>query len=388
MLLSRRQFVVAALAAVGCTRRARLAPTSTPFDESIKRASDFLVAAQSSDGAWRSDVYGTFKDGFALTPLALSALIAAENPETRKPIDQGEKFLAATVKVDGSLALPEYGLDYPVYTAAIAATIFSRTPHSSAAHAARAWLRFLRERQLTEALGWKPTDKEFGGWGYSRNVPHKPKPHQIDQPLIESNLSATVFALEALRAAGVSPKDEAFSKARVFVQRCQNWERDPEFDDGGFHFIYDDPVRNKAGMRGKSKDGLLQFYSYGSTTADGVRSLLVVGDPVESPRVSAAMSWLERKFRADVHPGTYNERHEGNRNAVYFYYAASVARACAALKMTHTFWATPLMTALMKLQRSDGSWVNSIELVRENDPIVATSFALMAMAACRQALPS
>jgi hypothetical protein len=56
--------------------------------------------------------------------------------------------------------------------------------------------------------------------------------------------------------------------------------------------------------------------------------------------------------------------------------------------MTHTFWATPLMTALMKLQRSDGSWVNSIELVRENDPIVATSFALMAMAACRQALPS
>ena len=74
--------------------------------------------------------------------------------------------------------------------------------------------------------------------------------------MTESNLSATTFALNALKAAGVPADDPAFAKALTFVKRCQNWpekeeERDPKFDDGGFFFIYDDPIRNKAGVAGK-----------------------------------------------------------------------------------------------------------------------------------------
>ena len=49
-------------------------------------------------------------------------------------------------------------------------------------------------------------------------------------------------------------------KAQVFVQRRQNdcdnpKDRDPAYDDGGFFFIYDDPVRNKAGVAGKDRAG-------------------------------------------------------------------------------------------------------------------------------------
>ena len=47
-------------------------------------------------------------------------------------------------------------------------------------------------------------------------------------------------------------------------------------------------------------------------------------------------------------------------------------------------WAAELATALAKRQREDGSWVNPIELVRENDPIVATANAVSALSRCRK----
>ena len=37
-----------------------------------------------------------------------------------------------------------------------------------------AWLAYLRERELTEDLGWQPADKQYGGWGYSPRLPRKP----------------------------------------------------------------------------------------------------------------------------------------------------------------------------------------------------------------------
>src|SRR5438132_6905145 len=112
---------------------------------------------------------------------------------------------------------------------------------------------YLRARQLTEDLGWQPSDKPYGGWGYSSGLPRKPSPAETAPALTESNLSATVFALTALRSVGVPENDPVLEKALVFVKRCQNYcadpkLRDPVFDDGGFFFIYDDSFRNKAGV--------------------------------------------------------------------------------------------------------------------------------------------
>src|SRR5439155_13012900 len=86
-----------------------------------------------------------------------------------------------------------------------------------------AWVKYLKERQLTEKLGWKPEEKQYGGWGYCRVIPKKPEPNVIAPPLIESNLSATVFALDALKAAGALDAETA-KTAAVFVRRCQNWD--------------------------------------------------------------------------------------------------------------------------------------------------------------------
>lgn len=229
-------------------------------------------------------------------------------------------------------------------------------------------------------------------------VPKKPESGTLAPSLIESNLSATLFALDALKAVGEA--DPALCKAAaVFVRRCQNAQPPPrpgqpnpwdKHNDGGFHFIYDDPTRNKAGLVPKEQPFWPQLlYSYGSTTADGLHTLTLCGDPADQADARSRVlggTWLTKHFRADHHPGTYIPTHERNRDAVYFYYAASVARAFRDHKLVlpdSRDWVAELSYELAIRQAKDGSWTNPIELVRENDPIVATGNAILALARCR-----
>jgi squalene-hopene/tetraprenyl-beta-curcumene cyclase len=340
------------------------------------RAADYLVGCQAADGAWRSDTYGTFRDGTALTPLALNALLAAA-PDRRRPADRAAAYLAAMTRPDGGITPPAYGFDFALYTAALTVTALSHPAVAGHRSARDAWLAYLWQRQLTEDLGWKPEDRPYGGWGYSRGLPRKPRAGELIPPLTESNLSATTFALHALRTAGVPADDARLARALVFVRRCQNWEDDPArrdraADDGGFFFIYDDPVRNKAGTAGK------RYHSYGSATADGLRCLAACGVAESDPRRIAARDWLVRHFWPGHHPGDYEPQREPDRMAVYYYFAASLARCPAGSILAVIL--RDLAEDLLRRQREDGSWLNPVGLVREDEPIIATSFALLALA--------
>lgn len=366
-------------------------------EQSLALGIDYLQNQQSPDGAWRSDVYATFKDGTALTPFVVVAIQEAHDAGVRNAvveanIKKGCEFLTTLTKPDGTINPPPDGFDYPIYTAALTIKAFSHPLAKDFAKHRAAWVKYLKERQLTEKLGWKPEDKQYGGWGYCRVLPQKPEPGKLAPTLIESNLSATVFALEALKAAGET--DAELSKAAaIFVRRCQNWpllkpNQEPfpwsPFVDGGFHFIYDDPTRNKAGVAHTDPQ---VFHSYGSTTSDGLQALALCNDPTDKDRREAAGVWLQIHFSAAKHPGTYIKTHESNRNAVYYYYAASVAQTFRDLKLevpNARDWRAELSYELATRQAKDGSWTNPVELVRENDPLVATSNAVLALARCRK----
>lgn len=363
------------------------------IDAGQLRASRFLASCQAKDGAWKSDMYGAFKDGGALTGLVVLALESTPPvPEVETACRRGQAFLAGLVQANGEIKCGPQGLNYPVYTSALAVTALGGTTYR---REQEAWLAFLKRRQLTETLGWQPADKPYGGWGYSSDLPRKPLPGEVTPPLVESNLSATVFALDALCAAGCRPDDPAFKKALVFVERCQNYSEDPKrsdpvFDDGGFFFIYDDPVRNKAGVAGKDREGHERFLSYGSTTADGLRAFLACGLPLEHPRVRAARGWLQKNFRADAPAGKFAANRESSRAAVYYYYCASVARALRGVQTKYNpgqgslvNWPRKLAQELLARQQTNGSWANPLVNFREDDPIVATAFGLIALSACR-----
>lgn len=368
------------------------------IDVALKRATGFLIERQSADGGWRSDVYAPFRDGDALTPivlLALQSLPADQQP--KQSVERGAVYLRRFVGADGTIRPPRPGIAYPVYMAAGAILTLRERPDAESVRARAAWLGYLRDRQLSEPNGWQPEDKFYGGWGYAPEIPHRLRDSSELSPLAEPNISATVFALEALRAAGVDASAEEIKKAQRFVERCQNVPNEgaepTAFDDGGFFFLQTDPFRNKAGIAGRDPQGRERYASYGSATADGLRALLLCGESRDSPRAQAAFQWLADNFTVEHQPGRFAV--EAARDSVYFYYCRSTAllldqfaAAAEAHGITGTRWAEYLARELIERQREDGSWINADVEVREDDPFVATSLAMAALSACGRILSS
>lgn len=373
------------------------------IDTAMRRGATFLLRQQSFDGAWRSEVYGAFKRGDALTPLALRALIAIPAQSTpgtaqvEHAIQRGSDALAAWAPGEEDAPGPPL---FAVYTAAQAIEVLSHSSDPEDLAAREAWTAELAGRQLTEALGWSAEEAFFGGWGYSAAVPRKPPPGALQPPLLEANISATVFALQGLRAGGMPADGRACRQALLFLEGLQNfvegggpWE---PLEDGGFHFIAEDPVRNKAGVAGTDVAGRIRFRSYGSATADGLRGLLLCGLPASHPRVQAAVAWLTANWSASEHPGAFAPRLAADRDGLYYYWAASAAQALALAGSDRVLfwhfqpkpWADSLATELIRRQGTEGSWINPVVTMREDEPNIATSMALLALAEVRRVIDS
>jgi hypothetical protein len=399
-MVTRRQFLsgcaaLGAAAIAGSTARpCERSPLPLRIEAALDRASDFLIAQQSADGAWRSKTYGPLKDGPSLTGFIAASMSRVDTRSGRlqKSLSSARDYLTRIANDDLDVA-SDVQISYPVYAAAGAVIALSGRCNVKERAARDVWLRHLRRQQLNETLGWKRKDESFGGWSFA-HTPSVAIDGQSPSPLATPNLSATAFALEALHRAGCPSDDQAIQDALVFVQRCQNLSQagsaqDTTFDDGGFFFVHGDATRNKAGEAGTDASGHLRYRSYGSTTADGLRSLLYCGLPSGHSRVQAAVLWLYANWAAAKHPGNYPPDREHLRHSLYFYFCASAADA---IRMASDEALHPpsfahamanLAGRLIDLQHDDGAWTNSAVDVREDDPLVATPLAMRALSACR-----
>lgn len=380
-MIRRRCLLIAASAAVCGLKLTAAEDKFSPHkkDDAIARGIAFLLAAQSSDGAWRSQTYGSLKDGAALTPLVLRAIVSTRSNAVAAATERGAKYTAVLAEgLDGS------GDPNGLYLAANAAVVLSEPGFERYRGARNQFVNYLSRRQLVEALGWSQSDDEYGGWGYAP-VPVR----KTGAPMApQANISATRFALEALLASGAQ-SERAVEAALVFVERCQNYTptEHTRFDDGGFFFIHRDVTRNKAGLAGVDDTSAKRFRSYGSATADGLGAMLLCNRSLTDPRCRAAAKWLVANGTPGKHPGDFEPRREFARNAAYFYYCWSLARTAklAGDGEAGTIKRLAGLTArdLINRQRADGSWSNEVVDLREDDPLVATSFALAALSAAR-----
>jgi hypothetical protein len=183
--------------------------------------------------------------------------------------------------------------------------------------------------------------------------PPRPAPHHG-----HLDLSMTRHVLEAF--AGLAGDGRLAARAARFRDRCRT-------ADGGFLFSPAVEGANKAGAD-----------SYGTTTADGVLALLAIGVARDDPRVAGATGWLSRAHRPDAVPGFA----EGSpwAQGLWMYWAAASSRALAAAGAEGA-WRASITAELVRRQAADGSWRNPSNQVKEDDPLIATSLALQALAA-------
>ncbi len=372
-----------ALVASACQRTPPPSPPPPPvdplvarIDAALEKSVAFLVAHQDKDGAFRSTQYAAFKDGRAVSPMVLSALLfLPTSPERSAAYQRGVDFVASIVDATGQVIGP---LDYPVYSTAGALLVLS-VPRNARHDAKKAPLiAYLRARQLNEANGWTPADVEYGGWGYWPDIPKRPKDGEPRDELLGSTLSSTLFAVGALSLAGVAANDPALIAARSFLARCRA-------QDGGFFLTPSNPVANKAGAI--EGDG---FAGYGSATADAARLMLRLRVPQSDPLLAGAKGWLASHVDGAHQSGAFPAAQQFAKDGSRFYSAWTQAHALLQLGQRDIGapprpWPAVFAEELMAEQRPDGSFQNTATDLREDDLLVATPLAAAALALARAA---
>lgn len=322
------------------------APPRSPADAAVR----FLWAQQGSDGGWHSSTYGLLRAGHSLTPFVLGALLEAD-PQ-HPGVDRAIAFLRAATDAGGALGRsPAAGPDYPNYATALAVLAECRARRSGWEASAARMIAYLKDQQFSEIHGWKPEDPPYGAWGMGGEPRRPPNAGHVD-------ISMTRHVLQALAAAGVPRTDPVWERAAVFLKRCQN-------PDGGFFFSTVILDANKAGEEGG------RYRSYGTTTADGILCLRALGRAESDPDLQAAVRWLRLHHRPDAAPGFVGAPYQRWTAGLRFYYAAAAHEAAPDLPV--------LLPAPLA-----GAWKNPEDLVKEDDPLIATGFALRAL---RSSLP-
>jgi squalene-hopene/tetraprenyl-beta-curcumene cyclase len=228
-----------------------------------------------------------------------------------------------------------------------------------------------------------PEPEMNGGFGYGPIGTSPSHPHP--------DLDNTLVALQALaaykkaRPASEHANDLDWKAAIDFVSRCQNlpasnsqpWASGDPANKGGF--IYFPGVSRAPGTT--LPDGKTALRSYGTMSYAGLLSFIYADLPKTDPRVTAALDWLSKNYTLEENPGL------GGQGLYYYYHLAVRGLSAAEVSELHTAdghkidWRAELGRKLVSLQKPEGFWVNDQARWMENDPVLVTSYSVLALEA-------
>ncbi|MCW8132218.1 MAG: terpene cyclase/mutase family protein, partial [Planctomycetota bacterium] len=210
------------------------------------------------------------------------------------------------------------------------------------------------------------------------------------------DLSNTWFGLFGLNGGKVAP--DTLTGALDFIRRCQdNPETNPDMaakKGEGTGGSYYKPGKSEVGTY-KTRDGSEVPTPYGSMTAASLEAYIVCGLKPDAPEVVANLNWFKKHFSAKENPGAGMQG--------YYYYAFAAARAFTAAKVKEiemadgkkVNWALALGEQLIALQNKGeeaeggvpmlGSFANKEARWMEDDPVLATAYALATLDLCYEA---
>ena len=335
------------------------------FGRAIDRAVEFLrTKGQAADG---SDAAA---NGPGVTCVVTAGLLRSGRSPSDPLVAKSLKYLEGFVQPDGGIY--QKATFYGNYETCLAVLVFSEANRDGRYEKlVKNADRFLKGIQWDEGEGHDRTSPNYGGAGYG----HKKRP----------DLSNTSFLIDALRAAGNGPDDEAVKKALLFVSRCQNLESDKNTTpfaaknpDGGFYYT---PAAGGESFAGKTPDEGLR--SYGSMTYAGLKSMIYAGVGPDDPRVKAAFAWIQKHYDVTANPNM------GNAGLYYYYHV--FAKALDAMRLDTVAdakgvkhdWRREVREEILRRQKPDGSWINENSRWLEGEPALVTGYVLLTLSYCR-----
>ena len=338
------------------------------YHRAVARALDLLrTKGQAADGSYAAYA------GPGVTAVVTTAILRNGRGPSDPLVAKSLKYLEGFIQPDGGVY--QSGTLYRNYETCLAIMCFAEANRDGRyEQVLKGADRFLKRLQWDEGEGHDETSEYYGGFGYGKH----------ERP----DLSNTSFTLEALKALGNGPEDEAIQRALIFVSRSQNLETEynttkfaPKNPDGGFYYT---PAAGGSSQAGMTPNGGLR--SYGSMTYAGLKSMIYAGVGPDDPRVKAAFEWIRKFYDLQSNPGM------GNAGLYYYYH--TFAKALDALGVgvvedadgTRHDWRRELLAELIRRQRPDGSWINDNSRWLEGEPSLVTGYALLALSYCRPAV--
>ena len=370
-MLALRLPMLATIAALALLATWRTAPADDASDlqatyqQTLDRAVRFLrTKGRAPDGSYSAEA------GPGVTALVTTALLRSGRTPDDPLIAKSLEYLEGFVRADGGIYKP--GSLYRNYETCLAILCFTEANRDGRYDKTVAKAdRFIKGLQWDESESHEKDSYSYGGAGYGKNK--------------RPDLSNTSFLIDALRAAGGGPHDEAMQKALLFVSRSQNLESKQNTTkfasknpDGGFYYT---PAAGGQSQAGTTAAGGLR--SYGSMTYAGLKSMIYAGVGPDDQRVKAALDWIGKNYALDSNPGM------GNAGLYYYYHTFAKALHAAGLDevVDHSGkrhnWRKDLIEELARRQRPDGSWVNENSRWMEAIPNLTTAYALLSLTYCR-----
>ena len=336
----------------------------------IQRGLKWLASHQKENGAWSNE------DFPALTALPLWAFSWGEHPDKDKITSNAVAFILGSVQADGGIYrnVEAKGGGLANYNTAICMTGLHATGKPELGAVVRKAREFVAAGQHTG------DDVYNGGMGYDKATGRQ-----------YADLSDTVIAVEAMRftqsaednrPAGEKRADLKWQGVTQFLGHVQNDASTGPSNAGGFAYR---PEESKAGTT-TNADGTVVFRSYGSMTYAGLLTLIYADVDRKDPRVRSAFEWTVRHWTLNENPGM------GQEGLYYFYNVLTKALSAYGQDMitredgTKLDWRTEVVRKLINLQKIDpatgeGYWINDAGRWWEADPVLTTSYVLIALEA-------
>jgi squalene-hopene/tetraprenyl-beta-curcumene cyclase len=356
--------LLAATTAAADSTKEDLQPAET-YQKAVDRAVQFLqTKGQAPDGSYAGYT------GPGVTAVVTTGLLRNGRGPDDPLVARSLKYLEGFAQPDGGIY--QAGSLYRNYETCLAMLAFTEANRDGRYNEIlKKADRFVKGEQWDETESIDRTNNSYGGAGYGKH----------ERP----DLSNTSFLLDALRAVGNGPDDEAVQKALIFVSRCQNLETEhntTEFSaknpDGGFYYT---PAAGGTSMAGETPNGGLR--SYGSMTYAGLKSMIYAGVGPEDPRVKAAFEWIQKHYDVESNPGM------GNAGLYYYYHTFAKALDAMGVDTVEDAngvkhdWRRELLQELVSRQQPDGSWINDNPRWLEGEPALVTGYALLTLSYCR-----
>ncbi len=349
--------------------------------KAVAKGVAYLKTTQNEDGSW------TPQPGPAITAMAVSVMIDSGLVKPDDPqIEKALAYILSFVQEDGGIHAGFLGNYNTAISLSALDLVRDRPGMEDVIKNAQDYLRGIQWDGQADAQGATVDEAHayFGGAGYGKHG--------------RPDMSNTQFMLQGLYDSGLDCKDPAFTRAIVFISRCQGIDSNDLFadvieKDGGFIYATSinkdligtpeskaNPDQMDEALKGQPVSGLR---TYGSMTYAGFKSYLYAQLDQGDPRVVAALDWIKSNYTLDRNPGLPEAmKHQG----LYYYYM-TFARALDAYGQTtlptadgvQHDWANDLIDALVSRQLADGSWTNDADRWMEGDPNLVTCYALIAL---------